>query len=117
MDITSLYTVEAHETGAEMQVKDVEGKPCELFLTVAGLDSKLWKKSYLEGRKAHVDDESIDADARSLSGITLGWKGFTKDGEPLPFDRKQVEALYENAPYIKAQVYEFMTSRVNFTKG
>ena len=46
MDINKLYTAESHEEGAEMQVKDENGKQVDCFITVVGQDSKTWRKTF-----------------------------------------------------------------------
>jgi len=52
MDIENLYTLDLHEAGAEMQVKDESGKPLEMYITIAGADSKAWKKATSEIKRA-----------------------------------------------------------------
>jgi len=120
MDINSLYTVEKHESGAEMQVQDETGKDLDMYITVAGIDSKLFRKAKNELRREILKD--IDADyedlrAKKLGDITLGWRGFTDKGEELVFTQKLAGQLYVNAPYLMDQIDAFINQRVNFTKG
>lgn len=122
MDIDELYTVERHETGAEMQLIDQSGNKTDCFIKLAGVDSKLWRKSFGKHRKeiisnARKDKDSVDATADLMASVTLGWRGFTYKGEPVEFSKTKAKQLYKNAPYILEQVDQFIADRANFTKG
>jgi hypothetical protein len=120
MDIESLYTVESHESGAEMQVKDDTGKELDMFITIAGIDSKLFRKVKNELRREILKDVDADTEglrAKSLAEVTLGWRGFQSNGEDLEFSQEKAEQLYLNAPYLMDQADNFINQRINFTKG
>ena len=115
MDIDQLYTVEDHEKGAEMQVHDQNGKPLDMYLTIAGMDSKAWRQAFNKNKRKMIEGEDIKADI--LSEVTIGWRGFTSKGKELEFSKKKAKNLYSQAPYIADQVDRFIADRSNFTKG
>ena len=120
MDIDQLLTVEDHEKGAKMNVKDQAGKKTDIVLILAGLDSKKYRKAKtILSREilADPDGDTEEMRANALSKITLGWEGLTDKGEPVEFTVKKAKNLYSGAPYVMNQVDEFVINRANFTKG
>ncbi len=120
MNIEDLYTVESHESGADMQVKDDTGKELDMYLKIAGVDSKIFRKVKNELRREILKDVDADTEglrAKSLAQVTLGWKGFQSEGEDLEFTQEKAEQLYINAPYLMDQADQFINKRENFTKG
>lgn len=119
MNIEELYTVEAHETGAEMQVKNQSGKLTEMFITLIGVDSKKWRKLVKDRRKVMLDgtgDPDAD-DIKMLVNASIGWRGFMSNDKEIEFTKQNIKALYENAPYIAEQADRFIAKRSNFIKG
>lgn len=120
MNPNELYTLENHETGAEMQVEDQNGKKIKAFITLAGVDSKLFRKAKNELRREILKDVAADFEvtrAKKLADVTLGWRGFTDKGKKIIFTRDLAEQLYLNAPYLMDQADRFINQRVNFMKG
>jgi len=128
MDINKLYTSDAHEEGAEMQVIGLDGKHLECWITVAGLDSKRYRKALRDNRRSLIEkaanrkdgDDEIDTEestADTLARATIGWRGFTDNGEELEFSTELAKQLYLSAPYIADQVDAFSADRANFIKG
>lgn len=118
-NIDQLYTVEDHEKGAEMQVRDQVGKPLDMFITVIGVDSKRWRKTKTEASRKLLEDKA-DPDKviiDSLVEATIDWRGFMSEGKELDFTKKKVRQLYQNAPYIAEQVDRFIADRANFIKS
>lgn len=122
MDINELKTKPLHDSGAEMQVKDAEGKETDFYIRLVGVDSGKWReiKRKLE-RKAldasfNGDDPNIDA-AEYIAEATLDWRGLESDGKPVPFSHQAALDLYRNAPYICDQADRFIAKRANFTSG
>lgn len=117
MDIKELYTSEQHEAGAEMQVNDENGKPLDLFITLAGRDSRVWKTAEIEmKRMLYAGADSVDTMSDAMAKISLGWRGFQSDGVDLEFTKESVRNLYASAPYIAEQADKFLSDRANFTK-
>jgi len=118
MDIENLYTLDLHEAGAEMQVKDESGKPLEMYISIVGVDSKAWKKASSELRRAvFAGGDSEDERIKTIVSCTIGWRGFESKGKELEFTEENIKGLYVNAPYILDQIDVFVGDRANFTKG
>lgn len=119
MELETLYTVEAHEEGAEMRVKDPQGNDTDFYITLIGVDSKKWKGLYASLLKKMVDDE-LDQDeeeSKIFAMATLDWKGLTKAGKAVEFSTDKAKDLYLNAPYIRKQADTFIANRANFMQG
>ena len=121
MKITELFTVEAHDKGAEMEIVNPNtGKPSGVFLTLAGMDSKAYadaeksernaeiKRSRWEPRSAEEDD---DAKIARIVACTIGWRGTDE-----PFSREAVENLYRNSPPVMRQAFIFIHGPENFRR-
>jgi len=120
MNVDELYTVERHSKGAKMQVNDENGKPLDMFLILAGVDSKAFRKAKAEMSREILKDLKGDHEAlraESLAKVTIGWEGFNSKGKPLDFSKKLAKQLYINAPYVMDQADGFIFNRVNFTKS
>ena len=120
MNIDELYTLERHDAGEEMQVKTEQGEPLEVWLTLVGIDSKIYRNITNELQSSIL--KNLDADkellkAQSMAKCTIGWRGMLENGKEIEFDRERVEQLYLNAPYIYEQANDFIVNRLNFTKG
>lgn len=119
MKLNDLYTVENHEDGAELQIKDENGKKTPLWLTVKGTDSLTYRNELKKQKSAYVEasrnDKTLDTDnfvIDTLVASTSGWRGTDEE-----FTKELCRELYENAPFVKEQVDDFMTERKNFTKA
>lgn len=119
MKLNDLYTVENHEDGAELQIKDENGKKTPLWLTVKGTDSLTYRNELKKQKNAYVEasrnDKTLDTDnfvIDTLVASTSGWRGTDEE-----FTKELCRELYENAPFVKEQVDDFMTERKNFTKA
>ncbi len=126
MDINELYTVEACEKGAELQiVNPITGEKTDCYIEVMGVDSKAFREAKRQSQRKAVEvakkeDSSLDVDeitAGMLADVTVGWRGFTSKGKAVKFSKKAAKELYANSPDIANQVDLFMSKRANFTKG
>lgn len=118
MNIENLFTVDRHEAGAEMQVKDENGKLLDLFITLVGVDSKAWRIAEIEmKRQLLAGFDPVEATADAMGKCTIGWRGFQSEGDDLEFSRESVTNLYLSAPYIGKQADKFLSDRANFMKG
>ena len=46
MDVKNLYTLEAHEDGAEIQIKSpADNEPTDFYIKVKGVDSKAYREA------------------------------------------------------------------------
>ena len=124
MDIKSLYTLEAHESGSEMNIiSPIDGKPTECFLTVSGVDSRAWREARLVFEREIIKLNNASESERALliataqAAAVIGWRGFDNEGKPLDFDRAFLIELLVESPSIGDQVERFKENRLNFTKG
>ena len=124
MDIKSLYTLEAHESGSEMNIiSPIDGKPTECFLTVLGVDSRAWREARLVFDREIIKLNDASESERALliattqAAIVIGWRGFDNEGKPLDFDRPFLVELLVKSPSIGDQIERFKDNRLNFTKG
>jgi len=118
MNYKDLFTAEAHEKGAEMQVKGPDGKPLDMYITLVGVDSRAWRAILNESRRETLlGGDPIETEAEGYAKASLGWRGFEDNGKEIPFSFDAVKQLYMNAPYVKDQADAFITSRSNFTQG
>ena len=126
MDINKLQTVSDHEDGAECNIlSPVDGMPTDVYIKIKGSDSKSWRKAKKSQMTRILDarqKDSMDSldyelmDAESLAGITIGWRGITKDGEPFEFSYENALQLYQESPSVTAQLLAFIEKRDNFTE-
>jgi len=118
MNIDQLYTLEDHERGAEMQVKGPTGKLLDMHITVKGVDSKTFRKGFNQSkREIMMGNDTTLAEAKLMSDIIIGWRGFEDKGKELKFTKEKAEQLFLNAPYLKDQVDVFIAKRKNFMKA
>ena len=128
MEFNDLLTKDAHEEGAEVEIKDAStGKGLGFYITVLGMDSEAFQvgqkrarglavKARIEGKELSEADE-IKQEIEILSGISVGWRGIETNGDPKPFSQEECAKLYDKSPAIRRQVDEFLYDRENFTKG
>ena len=117
MDINTLYTVDAHEEGAEIRiVSPLDGKETDFYISVQGIDSRAYRtavKAY--HRKLLSEEEGGEIDL--LIAITKGWRGLSDNKKEVKFSASVARAVYENAPDVAVQVDRFVSKRTNFIKG
>lgn len=124
IDIEELYTVDAHEAGAEMCVNDKYGNKTEMFITFVGVDSDKWddiKREFQAKRVEAISKDDFKLDnklkAEMIASAALGWRGFNSKGVAVEFTKESLVTLLTKAPYIWDQANLFIVARVNFTKG
>jgi len=120
MELGELLTREAHEAGAECKIKGPDGKLTDLVITVRGVDSKEWRKANKDAQRdalrAAANGKPVDVDEVGLLvSATIGWHGLVNEGKEYKFSEKRCRQLYEDAPYIRDQVDQFVGKRSNFT--
>lgn len=125
MELNQLQTVSNHEDGAECNIlSPVDGMPTDVYIKIKGSDSRSWRKAkksqmtkILDARqKDSMDDLDYELmDAEALAGITLEWRGITKDGKPFEFSYENALQLYKESPAVAAQLLAFIEKRDNFT--
>ena len=124
MNIADFYTVDAHEKGAEMRVKDQFGKDTDFYITLVGLDSSKWadiKRSTQSDAAKLKEGETLDIEQARIKALVqamIGWRAPNdKKAKEVKFSVKAATELLTKAPYIRTQCDLFIVDRANFTKG
>jgi hypothetical protein len=117
MDINTLYTVDAHEEGAEIRiVSPLDGKETDFYITLQGVDSKAYRTAVKAYHRKLVNEEE-GGEIDLLIAITKGWRGLSDGKTDVKFSALRAKAVYENAPNVAAQIDRFVSDRTNFIKG
>lgn len=125
MDIKELYTAEAHEQGAEMQIRAPSGKLIDAYIKLIGPDSKTYRNVIKEAQTAlalaRIDKSKIGetelTEYNLYAKTVLGWRGLQDGKKEFEFSTERCVELFKEAPYILDQVKRFQENRANFTKG
>lgn len=97
-------------TEAEVEIKDEEGAPTGVFITLAGpthpdrkrivfANSRAAIKRYQKTGKPELPDpeEAEQTAIENLATFTLGWRGYADEaGAPVPFSKQAALALYQD---------------------
>ena len=119
MKLKDIYTVDDHELGAEVRIRDGEGKLTSLYIKCKGVDSasyrkqlKIQKKKYQDAllQNVELDEDEFVADA--LVESIIGWRGTDEE-----YSKVLCKELLTNAPFVREQIDAFMSDRANFTKA
>lgn len=117
MDIKQLYTVEAHEEGAEIRiVSPIDGKETDFYIMVRGIDSKQYREAVRDYHRKMLNKED-GGEIDLLVSVTKGWRGLKDGKDEVQFTEENARNLYMNAPSISAQIDKFVADRKNFIKG
>ncbi len=123
-DFASRDVAAKAEEGAELEVLDpVTNEPVGVFITLAGADSAIHRKSTATIAKRRLsntkgfrnralDPEKFEAEGiEVLAACTLSWKGVIVEGAPLPCGRDNAVRLYTRFPWLREQVDQFVSDR------
>lgn len=112
------------EEGAELEVLDpVTSEAVGVYITLAGADSVVHRKAVANISKRRFnnqkgfrnkgfDPERMEAESiEILAACTLGWKGVTLEGVPLPCSRDNAIKMYTRFPWLREQVEQFIGDR------
>lgn len=122
IDLAALDTVARCDQGAELELTHPgTGKPLGIFITLAGVDSRIWRKATAElaekrlARRGRISGADVAREGiEILAQCTLDWRGVVVDGEELPCIRDTARALYERFPWIFEQADRFASERGSF---
>jgi len=117
MEISSLYTADAHESGSEVQViSPTDGELTDFYITVVGPDSKQYREAVRKFQMALLENTE-GADIEMLVAITKGWRGLMDGKKEVKYSDKVASKLYIDAPFVAGQIDRFIADRKNFTPG
>lgn len=129
MDIDKLFTKDKADAGRWLELKDINGKPTGIRFRVAGSHSERFRRAMAKARADQLnrmkavgqrdltaDDVEIEFDLMSeaLAAITLEWEEITHNGEPLELTPQNARMIYENAPDVRRQVFEYCNNARNY---
>lgn len=123
LDLASLDTAALCDQGAEMElVHPATGEPLGVYLTLAGVDSRAWRKAVaaqverrLSRRGGKISAEEIQAnDIEILARCTLAWRNVVLDGEALSCTPDTARALYKRLPWAREQADAFAANRASY---
>lgn len=128
MDLSQLDTRAGAEEGAELVLLHPQTRePTDIVIRLRGEDSEAYQTQVREFQRKKLDQarrtrrvtatpEEIEAEALELLVVaTIGWNdSLTRDGQPYPYTPANARRLYEQFPWIREQVDEFVRERANF---
>lgn len=118
MNIESLYTADAHEEGAWLDVLDPKtGEKHGLRLHLVGEDSDTYRDATHDLFKARIankakeisPNDALDEIVEQFVKCTKGWEGVDDE-----FTRAKVRELYRKSPPVLGQVKAFVEDRSEF---
>lgn len=118
-----LFTADAHEEGATVDIIGIDLKPTDVKIHIVGKDSKTFERVEEAAKRKYLESEGADEVSVEdrLAEMTLGWEGVPDPRESefveLPFSKENAKLFYEKAPFVREQVNRFMSDRANFMKG
>lgn len=108
----------------DVEIKMPDGSETDIVITVCGPDSEQYKKSSYSLRQTRMEDqrkgvkmtpERLDIQSGTfLAGCIYSWKGLESGGEPLECNVKTATDLITKHSWIKEQIDEAISNRVNF---
>lgn len=86
----------------------------KLKIKGSGVDANVEMDGKLAAEMAQIQEESS---AKLLAVVTVGWKGLKFGGKEYEFSADNAIKLYNEYPWIKDQVDQFIADRKNFFKS
>lgn len=127
MELESLVTKQAHESGAKCHLIGSDGKIADAYVVVQGPDSPAFRMAKRKQRKNIIDlQESktnfddydfMPLDVDFVCSLIIDWGNITKDGKAVKFTAEACKSLFDNSPVNVERVLDFCGERENFTKG
>jgi hypothetical protein len=117
MELTGLYTAEAHEKGSDVQViSPNDGELTDFYITVFGPDCKPYREA-VRKFQMQIVEQVEGADIQMLVSITKGWRGLMDGKKNVQFSADAAKDLYNKAPFVATQIDRFIADRKNFMQG
>ncbi len=124
-----LRNIQTHQT-TDFEIKDPDGNPTGVVFVLAGpphpqrkaaehaRQRRLMREAQ-KGNRLMADPAETEAERpKLLAAMTLGWSGYTRDGQPVAFSQEEAEKLYADPAmvWLADQVDEALGNRQLFTK-
>lgn len=124
MNINTIFTADAHEEGAWVDILDINMEPTPIRIHVVGKDSKRFQKIEEDAQRRYLESDGKDAVSVSerLAMMTNKWEHVpdpTKGPEwvDMEFSKENATLFYEKAPVMREQVNRAINNRANFMKA
>ncbi len=122
LDLATLDTAALCEEGAELELTHPKtGEGLGVFITVAGIDSKKWRRALnaigekrANKRSKLTAEEGIAGAVDILARCTIAWRNVTLDGAELPCTEENARTLYTRLPWVREQVDTFASDRGSY---
>ena len=113
---------------ASVRILRPDGEPTDILIKVLSPDSAEYRivsmqvqneqlKYSMKNRGKTTAERLAQSSLDLLVGVTVAWDGIAENGAILPFSPENVRRVYENYPFIREQVDEFLGDRRNFFKS
>lgn len=124
-NIGLIFTADAHDEGAQMRVRDINGDETSITITLQGIHSKAWRDMVAKRDRLIISSGGTSAigEAELFASVTIGWENMPCPikgddyGKPWEFSQENARIMYEKAPIIFEQVNRFIANHANFMKG
>lgn len=120
IDPALLFTADAHEAGAVLVVKDINGNLTDVKIRLKGVHSEAWRKMVNRRDIMSVVTEEVMTPEMMFAKVTIGWEGMPNPAEPgsaLEFNEENAVMMYTKSPLIFEQVNRFIANHANFIQG
>lgn len=127
MELDNLVTLDEHEDGARLHLRDKHGVEVDAYVVIKGPDSSAYRIARRKQRKQVValvekgiDIDSYDffpLDVEFVCQVVSGWGEITQGGEEYEYNADNAKSLFSKAPPIVELILDFCGNRENFTKG
>lgn len=137
-DLAQVDTKTLAETGVDMPVKSLDGKPLiarngePVAITLLGSDSTKYRaltrvqvrkrmEQMAVGKNSVLTEADMDETDRDVLDVlvacTIGWKNvLDTSGQPIEFTEDNLRKLYGAYPVVREQAETFISTRANFIR-
>ena len=123
MDTSLIFTADAHEEGAWIDILDINMEKTPIRIHVVGKDSKRFQQIEDDAHRRYLESDRKDEVSveERLAAMTNKWENVpdpTKGPEwvDMEFSKENAILFYQKAPVIREQVNRAINNRANFMK-
>ena len=127
-DLASLDTVSRGDSGAELELlHPATGEGLGVYLTIAGVDSKAWRRASAAvgaqraGKRRLTADDIVASGIEILARCTMAWRSGDKatvvvDGQELACSLENARTLFTRFPWAREQADVWASDRANYLR-
>ena len=122
MDTSNIFTADAHEEGAWINILDINMEPTPIRIHVVGKDSKRFQQIEDDAQRRYIESkgEDIVSVEERLAAMTNKWEHVPdptiEEWTDMEFSKENAKLFYEKAPVIREQVNRGINKHANFMK-